>query len=84
MIGLVIPYTTVYNLSVLIMSTLNHLNSLPVSPRVCPRPHSLLIFINDICSVFNNHNVSVKLFAGDTKLNSSIDTKVGYMSLQNY
>ena len=47
-------------------------------------PILFFIFINDICSVSDNHNVSVKLFSDDIKLYSFIDTNAGYSSLQNH
>ena len=47
-------------------------------------PILFLIFINDTGSVSDNHNVSVKLFAGDIQLNHSIDVSADYLSLQDY
>ena len=43
-------------------------------------PYSLLIFIIDLWSVLNNHNVSIKVFADDIKLYSSTDVSADYLS----
>ena len=43
-----------------------------------------LMLINDMCSISDNHNVSVKLFADDIKLYNFIDTNADYLSLQNH
>ena len=49
-------------------------------------PILFLIFINDMCSVSDNHKVSVKLFADDLKLfadDIKLDTSANYFSLQS-
>ena len=55
-----------------------------VAQRNVLGPILFLIFINDVCSVSDNHKLSVKLFAHDIKLYSSTDISTDYLSLQNH